>query len=354
MKTVGVFADDDQAIFEFAGAEAENVKRFIAELKAKEYPLSVNYRCAEKIVKLGNLLIKSDPCSSGRQMEPYKAGGRVRYLRFPNPEAEAEAITTEIQALVASGAKPIQFAILVRGGYRVQTIVKELESVGLPVERWYGPGYDSKARKAVEVCLSVARGKLTDRQIRRLSDLIGLKDTGERTTKKLLSIADSGPAIKPLKAINELVWQGARPRELLRHAKDCIAQVKPELVSGIDQIIDSVKVIEAHDPDFALDQLLSELGLGGISGSPTQGNTIKITTVHKAKGLQWPRVYFVGLEEGHLPDHRSDKDPKKMREERRACFVGVCRAEEDLTLSSVDVWGTWTRTRSRFLDQMGF
>ncbi|MGO9265569.1 MAG: 3'-5' exonuclease [Candidatus Binataceae bacterium] len=109
-----------------------------------------------------------------------------------------------------------------------------------------------------------------------------------------------------------------------------------------------------HDPDFALDQLLSELGLGGISGSPTHGNTIKITTVHKAKGLQWPRVYFVGLEEGHLPDHRSDNDPKKMREERRACFVGVCRAEEDLTLTSVDVWGTWTRTRSRFLDQMGF
>ena len=108
-------------------------------------------------------------------------------------------------------------------------------------------------------------------------------------------------------------------------------------------------MIEAHDPDFALDQLLSELGLEGISGTPTQGNTIKITTVHKAKGLQWPRVYFVGLEEGHLPDHRSDKDPKKMREERRACFVGVCRAEEDLTLSSVDVWAHGTRMRSRFL-----
>jgi hypothetical protein len=231
--------------------------------------------------------------------------------------------------------------------------VEELESAGLPVERWYGPGYDSKARKAVQICLSVARGKLTDRKIRRLSDLLGFKDTGERITKNILSKSGSGPAIGSLRAINELVWQGARPVELLNQAKQCIGKVRPHLLSGVNEIIASVRVIEAHDPDFGLDQLLSELGLGGISGSPTKGNTIKITTVHKAKGLQWPRVYFVGLEEGHLPDHRSDQDPKKMREERRACFVGVCRAEKDLTLTGVDVWGTWTQSRSRFLDQMG-
>ena len=76
VKTVGVFADDDQAIFESRVQKQRTSNGFIAELKAKEYPLSVNYRCAEKIVKLGNLLIKSDPCSSGRQTEPYKAGGR--------------------------------------------------------------------------------------------------------------------------------------------------------------------------------------------------------------------------------------------------------------------------------------
>jgi ATP-dependent DNA helicase UvrD/PcrA len=61
IKTIGVFADDDQAIFEFAGAEAKNVKRFIRQLAAKELPLYTNYRCAEEIVALANRLISSNP-----------------------------------------------------------------------------------------------------------------------------------------------------------------------------------------------------------------------------------------------------------------------------------------------------
>ena len=251
---------------------------------------AAQHRCARKIVELGNRLIRSYPLSSGRQMKPHKQGGKVRYAQFHDKVAEAEKVSAEIQDLILSGAKPSQFAILVRASYRASSIVENLESAGLPVARWYGPGYDTQARKAVETCLSVARGRLSERQIRRLCDLLGLKDTGERVTTKVLAAGKSLPAVRPLTALNESVWKGARPLELLVHAKNCIAQVKPKLQNSIDQIIDSVKIIEAHDPEFNLDQLLSELALGGISGSPTQGNTIKVATLHKAKGLQWPNV----------------------------------------------------------------
>lgn len=70
-RTVSVFADDDQAIYRFAGAEAENVRRFMIELGATEFPLTVNYRCRQAVVDCANRLIAADPQASGRQMRSF-------------------------------------------------------------------------------------------------------------------------------------------------------------------------------------------------------------------------------------------------------------------------------------------
>ena len=90
-----------------------------------------------------------------------------------------------------------------------------------------------------------------------------------------------------------------------------------------------------------------------MAGSPIDEDSIKISTIHRAKGLQWPTVYLVGLEEGVLPDFRADKDEEKLQEETRACFVGICRAEDDLIITSVVHWATWSRQPSRFLRELG-
>ena len=353
VKTISVFADDDQAIFEFAGAEAKNVKRFIHQLAAKEFPLYTNYRCAEKIVTVANRLISSNPHSSGRLMKPYRGGGRVRYLAFDTAQDEAECLSGEIQAAIRNGAATKDFAILVRSAFRADFIVKALEYSGLPVSRWFGPRYDVPARKAVETCLAVARGKLSDRQAVRLCDFLGVSDSGERVTSRLLS-SISTPGVESLRNLNLIVWKGARPMELLAEVRACIEYVEPSLISGFDQIVQSVGGIQAHDADFNLENLIGELALGGVAGSPTEGNSIKISTIHRAKGLQWPSVYLVGLEEGVLPDHRAEDDEEKEHEEIRACFVGICRAEDDLTVTSVASWGRRRRAPSRFLREIGF
>ena len=352
VKTVSVFADDDQAIFEFAGAEAKNVQRFIRKLGAKEFPLYTNYRCAERIVAVANRLISSNPQSSGRQMKHYRTGGRVRYLAFDTPHEEAECVSDEIKNAIQKGASAKDFAVLVRSAYRVEFIVKALEQAGLPVGRWFGPRYDVPARKAIETCLAVARGRLSDRQAVRLCDFLGISDSGERVTSRLLS-SISTPAVEPLRNLSQIVWKGARPTELLAQVQACIKEVEPSLVSGFDQIAQSIGGIQAHDADFNLENLFGELALGGVAGSPTDSNSIKIATVHKAKGLQWPGVYLVGLEEGVLPDRRAENDDEKEQEEIRACFVGICRAEDDLTITSVASWGRWRRAPSRFLREIG-
>ena len=126
-RTISVFADDDQAIYQFAGSEARNVHRFIGELGAREYPLTTNYRCRAEIVNIANRLIAADGQGSGRQMRTSRSGGRVRSLEFPTIEAEATGLAAEIEALISSGVVPADMAILARARFRIQPLLNELE-----------------------------------------------------------------------------------------------------------------------------------------------------------------------------------------------------------------------------------
>ena len=108
--------------------------------------------------------------------------------------------------------------MLVRAAYRVDLIVSALESCGLPVGRWYGPRYDLKARKAVEACLAVARGRLSDRQALRLCQFVTIEDNGERVTRNLLSLISS-PGVESLRNLNRIVWEGACPTDLLAQVR---------------------------------------------------------------------------------------------------------------------------------------
>jgi DNA helicase-2/ATP-dependent DNA helicase PcrA len=98
--TVSVFADDDQAIMRFAGADAANVARFSGELEAKTYPLNWNYRCREQIVVHANRLIAADPRPSGRTMRAKKTGGQVVHASFRDTREEAQRLGSEISELV--------------------------------------------------------------------------------------------------------------------------------------------------------------------------------------------------------------------------------------------------------------
>ncbi len=118
--TVSVFADDDQAIYKFVGAEVENIQRFISELGAREYPLTFNYRCRENIIRGANSLIRADPEASGRQMRHFYEGGEVRHLVFRTEEEEAGGLVVEVAELI-EGALHHRISLcsrVLRGGRR--------------------------------------------------------------------------------------------------------------------------------------------------------------------------------------------------------------------------------------------
>lgn len=352
-QTVSVFADDDQAIMRFAGAEAANVGRFITELGAKPYPLNWNYRCREQIVDRANRLIAADPKPSGRKMRAKKPGGHVELAAFVDSTEEALRIGSEIATLVIGNAAPAaSIAVLSRAGPRANELVEVLKESGVPVSDWRGPAYESEERRMLITCISTLRARLNDRQARKLSELIGTELIAERETHVFLETHRGQPVADELLILRELALQGVPAREVAEQARRAISAYDFAAGERTVELVEAVADFESFDPAFNLDQLLAELALKGGGRPPTLGGGVKVSTLHGTKGLQWPTVYLLGLEEGKLPDYRAVQDGH-VDDERRTCFVGVCRAEDRLVLSSSRSHRGFSQQPSRFLAEMG-
>jgi DNA helicase II / ATP-dependent DNA helicase PcrA len=351
-RTISVFADDDQAIYRFAGAEAENIRRFIGGLDAREYPLAINYRCRRRIVDCADRLIAADPFASGRRMLAVKDGGYVRSLTFDSVDAEAAALVGEIDHMVGDGGvSPHEIAVLTRAAFRVETLLHELERRGLPVNNWLGQTAEAEDRKVLRTCLSAVRGPLNDRQARRLCELLRVKDSGERDPERLLRQHSDNRAAVLLLEMRILAWNGAAPHAVVVKAHAAISAVDPAVARAMGPFVDVVAGFQNYDPEFSLQHVLAELTLGAATGPPTAGGGVKVSSLHRTKGLQWPHVYIVGMEEGRLPGFRA-RTSEEISEERRVCFVGVCRAEDTLTLTRVRRDRRWEQRPSRFLGEM--
>ena len=352
VETVSVFADDDQAIFRFVGAESENIVRFVDELEAVVYPLTCNYRCRQEIVRRANLLMSADPRPSGRVMRADKSGGSVTLRSFASIEAEAAALAQEIGDRIEDGtSRPADVAVLVRSGYRAREIVEALRRRALPVSDWRGDTYQLAERRIFVTAMSAVRGKLTDRQAARLCDLMSVEVPDERATDKLLEALSPHPVADELLTLRRMAFEGESPSSIARQAQLAVAASQPTAAARLGPLVQAVADFETHDTTFSLDDLLADLVLGAGGRPPTTGGGIKVATLHKTKGLEWPVVYILGLEEGHMPDFQN-LDADKLPEERRLCFVGVCRAESELNLTFAARFRTHRRTPSRFLREM--
>ena len=351
-KTVSVFADDDQAIYQFTGAEPKNIRRFVDQLEATEFPLTTNYRCLAEIVGVANRLIAADDQASGRRMNAHYGGGEVAAVVFETMSDEAAALVDEIEALLDKGVHPASIAVLARTRFRIDAVARELERRGLPVSNWLGAAYQPQERRALAICLSVVRGRLSDRQARRLFEFLQVNEIEERDPVAIIQTYGHLPACQRLRELRAVVWDGGDLRAIVSAARDAAITVDPTLGAPMTTLIEAVDGFTRFDEDFTLDHLLGELALGSVGGAPTAVGGIKVATLQATKGLQWPRVYLVGLEEGKLPDYRADT-AEAIREERRICFVGVCRAEEHLTLSRIRWYSVHQQRPSRFLAEMG-
>lgn len=347
--TISVFADDDQAIFGFAGAETRNISRFCDDLAAREYPLTTNYRCRARIVECANRLISANR-SKGRRMKARRPDGDVRVLQFEDAAAEAEFLCGEIEEQIAEGTAAPSISILTRSAYRIEELLTCLRERSIPFSDWLGASYKAREQRALRTGLAVVRPTLNDRSSRLLCGLLGVEERHVRDTKRLLEEHADRPGVDFLLEGHRLALEGAKVSQIVGAIASGIESIDPTIQVG-EGIVAEVSAFERHDPEYSVDHLLGDLALGGRGGAPTEGAGVKVATLHRTKGLQWPHVYLVGLEEGTLPDYRADDEA--IKEERRLCFVGVCRAEDRLTLTRVEGLNDYEKEPSPFLDEMG-
>lgn len=393
-----VVGDDDQSIYGWRGAEVEHILSFNKDWPdAKVIRLEDNYRSTEAIINAANTLIKFNSTRHDKVLRAARAGGQPpRIAQYENETVEAQETVRDIQRrLEGMGREPRDFAILFRTNEQPRVFEEELRKAKLPYVLVGGMSFfDRKEVKDVLAYMSLLNDKPDEISILRIINTPP-RGIGKKSVEILLNhsiknkiplwdlVTDSesrpkltGPTnrgLDDLAAKVEEVRYWAQDSSLVDMARNMISTMRyrseleriysePEDREArwavVEQIVNSLAIYEESAAKPRLSDFLDKLLLGEQDANDEKEkqlkkNAIVLMTMHSAKGLEFPEVYIVGLEEGILPHHRSLEDEPSVAEERRLCYVGVTRAMELLTLSMSLSRKKWGKDRdtipSRFL-----
>ncbi len=398
-----VVGDDDQSIYSWRGADVSHILNFQAHFpEAKVIRLEVNYRCTDQILKLANRLIRFNRQRHDKTLVARKKSSQpVRLLRFQTEEEEARGVVREIRELIRQQVRPEDIAILFRTNEQPRVFETELRRARVPYTLIGSQSFFDRREirdllaylKAVanaddEVSLlrivnTPPRGigtstvqKLVEHAVRTgVPFWQAVEQLGEQ--KQLPSKALS--ALRELRALLEQFRSRmeSEPEKLPELLRELVEQVgyRSEIErtyksveqqearwASVEQLINAAAsyVEEAERPSLL--EFLEEIALLGRDEETDKDDllaqrSIKLLTLHSAKGLEFPRVYLVGLEEGLLPHRKSiAADDGAIEEERRLAYVGVTRAMDHLTLTYAATRMKWGKRRpvlpSRFLWEM--
>lgn len=396
-----VVGDDDQSIYAWRGAEVAHILRFNQDWpEAKLVRLEENYRSTAEILAVANRLISFNKHRHEKLLRASRGGGeRPRVLQFPDETAEADEVVADIQKRLTDAAiQPRDIAVLVRTNEQPRLFETALRRAKIPYVLIGGLSfYDRKEVKdilaylrllvtphdevsalrvinkpprgvgesavAVLVQQAVASGrKLWDvlGDAGRVSGLSPAAVEGVARFRETIDTFRSRLLQRPLiEVVRELVHNIDYRSELTRHYKDEADQ--ESRWCAVEEVINAVAEYErrAREPSLAgfLDDVLISTREDEEKESQLGRNAVALMTLHSAKGLEFPEVYLVGMEEGILPHrHAIGTDGEAIDEERRLCYVGVTRAEDRLTLTLALSRHKWGKARdsdpSRFLFEL--
>jgi ATP-dependent DNA helicase UvrD/PcrA len=392
-----VVGDDDQSIYGWRGAEVRHILRFGRDWPdAKVIRLEFNYRSTSAILEIANRLIAFNKVRHDKVLRAARIGGEPpRILQYNNETDEARETVADIRRRIETDClQPRDFAILFRTNEQPRAFETELRKAKIPyVILGSQSFFDRKEVKDILAYLRVIDSPRDEVSLLRIINNPP-RGIGQKTVETLLKeavtagkpiwdamIADgtrSGPATEAIDRFAALV---RRYHDELRSAKSLvdlarrlIAEIGYEAElkrlysdpneqqarwAAVEEVVNALGAYEkAHKKPtlggFIDEVALGQQDLGDEKDKQLAKNAVALMTLHSAKGLEFPHVYMVGMEEGILPHHRSLKiDSGDVEEERRLCYVGVTRAQERLTLSLSLTRLKWGKPRdtipSRFL-----
>ncbi len=349
-KQVTVVGDASQSIYRWRGADYRNM----AKLK-KEYPnltelqLSRNYRSTQNILDAATSVIgnnKNHPILSlWTEAGP---GEKITMIEAYSGADEAQRIVAELTKLHADHEWN-EMALLYRTNAQSRSIEEAFIRAGIPYVLFGGTKFYE--RKEIKDLISYLRVLLNP------EDGISYKRVEKLGKRKLSQV---------LNLPHEMDTEAATPAELLEaviSSSQYLAQFDEEVEEELARI-ENIKELQSVATEFeSMPEFLENVSLvqaeyyeGEKLGKGEKRDAVTLMTLHAAKGLEFPIVFLIGMEEGLFPHSRSLMEIEEMEEERRLAYVGITRAKNKLYLSWAKqriVWGTPSaQNRSRFIDEI--
>ncbi len=387
---LAVVGDDWQSIYSWRGADFRNILKF-----ENDYPdctvikLEQNYRSTKHILDAAHAIITKNEKRSDKKLWTAAGDGHpVRIAQVNGERAEGEAVVRRIRGGVDSGLRDYKdFAVLYRTNAQSRSVEEAFVHYGIPYRIVGGQRfYDRKevkdllaylrlvyqpedrvsfervvnvpargiGAKSVENFLGwrVNSGLTLDQALIRAEECTAVTPKARKALSELGDILVSLRAVMEETSVSGLIDSLIRRTDYLKYLDDGTAQGE----SRQENVKELISVAQEYQ-DVGLDGFLEEVALvSDLDNVEFGSNVVTLMTLHSAKGLEFPVVFMVGMEESIFPHSRALYDQHEMEEERRLCYVGMTRAREELYLlyasSRVLYGGIQHNPPSRFLSEI--
>ena len=394
-KNICVVGDDDQSIYRFRGATIENILSFEQQYKgARVIRLEQNYRSTQNILDAANAVIRHNQGRKGKTLWTENGRGELVTVKTTyNESDEANFVLGQIMMYYRRGGNWGDCAVLYRTNAQSNAMEYACKRNGVPYKIYGGLKFFDRAEvKDMLAYLCVINNPADDLRLRRIINVPARK-IGAATVDKaqliaarygltlydVLCRAEEFPELKssaaklksftdmieemrrrlpdcPLPEFYDSVCERSGYAPALREKDDVESRGRLENVQELkSSILTYLENAEGTEP--SLSGFLDEIALYTDLDSRADGdNCVTMMTMHAAKGLEFPQVFVVGMEEGLFPGNRAMGDGAEMEEERRLCYVAMTRAREKLTLTNARQRTLYGRTTpcmpSRFLNEI--
>ena len=388
-----VVGDDDQSIYKFRGADITNILNFEKEYKGcRTIRLEQNYRSSQNILDAANAVIKNNTGRKGKTLwTDAGAGDRVLIKTVFNEQDEANFVVSSIMMDYNRGRNWKENAVLYRMNAQSNALEYAFKRNGVPYQVVGGTKFFERAEvKDMLAYLAVINNPSDDLRLRRIINnpprgiggttiervqmlaneqnipmMAVLQRAGEYAVLKnaagklerfaaLIGTLREAAETTELAEFYELVCEQTSYVSALREKGDMESRGRLENVQELKSNI--LSFLENDPEDATLSGFLNEIALYTDLDSATSDNCVTMMTMHSAKGLEFPSVYVVGVEEGIFPGERVRYNDDEVEEERRLCYVAMTRARERLTMTCTRQRMLFGRTSvsepSRFLEEV--
>jgi len=389
-----VVGDDDQGIYSWRGADIRNILEFERDYPdARVIKLEQNYRSTGQILTAAGCVVENN---TGRKPKALwtsnPPGEKVRYFMAPDEHGESVFTCAEIEKLAAQGRSFNEVAVFYRTHAQSRVIEEQLVRFGLPYRVFGGTRfYDRQEIKDIVAYLRLLANPRDEVSLRRIinvpSRAIGkttvaaLDEYARRNGVGLMeAVRDAAevPGLSP-RAVKSVSGFAAMLDGLSRSAEGAdidalleevwektgyMAELQAQKSLEAESRVENLRELHGVVADFkneygtaSLEDFLERVALvSDTDGLDPEAGYVSLMTLHNAKGLEFPVVFIVGLEEGVFPHMRSMESLDELEEERRLCYVGMTRAREILYVTHAETRSLWggisANPISRFLREV--